>query len=787
MTVSQTYYFTFVSSPTVQIANNVITSGAQNSVAVAGIGNGGWAAAWNDGIAPGDVRARTFDTATVPHASEFPLNTTTANAQIDPAGARLNDGSAVFVFTDKSVDSTGDIRARLISANGAPAGTDFAIVSGSTTADRSPDVAALTDGNYVVVWTRVFSGGDNDIRAQIMNGSGAVGSPIAVQTASHLSTDFASVAGLAGGGFVIVWQEGPLASGNQQVRFQRYSASGTAVDVNSVLIDSAGTTLTDIQVIGLKDGGFAVAYTNNGWAAGGADTDVTLKIYNSDGSPRAGPIKVNQLYTAGDQNNPTLTQLDNGFIVVGWSNASDGWMKVYDWSGVAVTSGETRFDGSAIEPELIALNSGVFVSAWSSSAADGGGDSSIHYGVLELVRDQLGDSANNTIYGDSLHDVMNGAGGDDFLVGGGGNDRMTGGTGIDTVLFGGTASDYHITYDATLKQFTITDRLGAASSAYDDGSDLVDSVEKFGFLANNETIASSAFDGSVNDFNGDNLSDLVWRNDAGATVVWYMNGGTNFGSDSWGSVPANWRVEGTGDFNADGFSDLLWRNDSTGVTQIWNMQAGTIINARSLGVVPANWHVRTIVDFNGDGTTDLLWQNDAGTTQIWNMNSDDTIESTRGLGVIPAVWKFQDTGDFNGDGRPDMIWRHDNGTVQIWNMNDGAIIGTQSLGVMPAAWKLVGTGDFNGDHNTDLVWRNDSGLTQIWDMNGAGNILHANSLGLVPNSWKLEDTGDYNFDGKTDLLWRNDNGATTIWTMNDATITNSYSLGVIPANWHIVA
>ena len=73
------------------------------------------------------------------------------------------------------------------------------------------------------------------------------------------------------------------------------------------------------------------------------------------------------------------------------------------------------------------------------------------------------------------------------------------------------------------------------------------------------------------------------------------------------------------DFNGDGMSDIVWRNDA-GFTQIWNMDDTTILGADSLGEVPTNWNVAATGDFNGDGNADLLWRNDAGVTQIWEMN-----------------------------------------------------------------------------------------------------------------------------------------------------------------------
>ena len=55
-------------------------------------------------------------------------------------------------------------------------------------------------------------------------------------------------------------------------------------------------------------------------------------------------------------------------------------------------------------------------------------------------------------------------------------------------------------------------------------------------------------------------------------------------------MPTDWHIADTGDFNGDGMSDILWRNDA-GVTTIWDMDDGTILAANSLGSIPTNWHI----------------------------------------------------------------------------------------------------------------------------------------------------------------------------------------------------
>ena len=44
---------------------------------------------------------------------------------------------------------------------------------------------------------------------------------------------------------------------------------------------------------------------------------------------------------------------------------------------------------------------------------------------------------------------------------------------------------------------------------------------------------------------------------------------------------SGWKVAGTGDFNGDGVSDILWRNSNTGETHIWKINGSTMTRERS--------------------------------------------------------------------------------------------------------------------------------------------------------------------------------------------------------------
>jgi hypothetical protein len=80
-------------------------------------------------------------------------------------------------------------------------------------------------------------------------------------------------------------------------------------------------------------------------------------------------------------------------------------------------------------------------------------------------------------------------------------------------------------------------------------------------------------------------------------------------------------VQGSGDYNADDNSDVLWRNDS-GQVYVWEMNGlqiqteGSVVHA----AVPNDWHIQASGDFDADGKSDLFWRHDSGQVYLWEMN-----------------------------------------------------------------------------------------------------------------------------------------------------------------------
>jgi hypothetical protein len=256
------------------------------------------------------------------------------------------------------------------------------------------------------------------------------------------------------------------------------------------------------------------------------------------------------------------------------------------------------------------------------------------------------------------------------------------------------------------------------------------------------------------DFNGDGLSDLVWRHDvSGGNVLWYMNGpelvsGT-FTTPATLADPA-WRIVGSNDFNADGKPDILWRHAGVGENVLWYMNGSVLTSGTFL--------------------------------------TPSTLADVR--------WRMAGTGDFNVDGKPDILWRHsESGEIVAWFMN-GSVLQSGTFLTPPAFadpnWETVGTGDFNGDGKTDILWRHALvGQNVAWFLDGTSLVSGAftNPPALADVGWRMAATSDYNGDGRVDIVWRHSgSGQNAMWFMNGVDlISGSLTNPSLPDNgWKIV-
>ncbi|MBD2221761.1 VCBS repeat-containing protein [Calothrix sp. FACHB-1219] len=237
------------------------------------------------------------------------------------------------------------------------------------------------------------------------------------------------------------------------------------------------------------------------------------------------------------------------------------------------------------------------------------------------------------------------------------------------------------------------------------------------------------------DFNGDRISDILFRN--GTNIgVWLVNSNGQLAAATMtGSAPVEWQVQGTGDFNGDGISDILFRNGTN--IGVWLVNSnGQLATATMTGSAPVEWQIQGTGDFNGDGISDILFRN--GTSiGVWLVNSNGQLATATMTGSAPIDWQFQGTGDFNGDGISDILLRNST-SIDAWLVNsNGRITTTTRVGNAPVDWQIQGTGDFNGDRVSGILLRNGTSI-DAWLVNSHAQITTTTRVGNAPVDWQVQ-------------------------------------------------
>jgi hypothetical protein len=273
----------------------------------------------------------------------------------------------------------------------------------------------------------------------------------------------------------------------------------------------------------------------------------------------------------------------------------------------------------------------------------------------------------------------------------------------------------------------------------------------------------------VSDFDGDGVSDLLWRYEGtGENYLWRWAD-----ARSWhecANLPCSppmgfeWSAQAVGDFDGDGNSDVFWRDHASGANEI---RMSSVYRRSIAGVASQAWQVLGAGDFDGDDRSDLFWRHSKnGANYIWRSADASTKQAVPG--VTDQRWEVVGIGDFDGDGQSDLFWRHaGSGRNVVWWEGSGARR-KEVARVSNLAWKVAGVGDFNNDGRDDLAWRNgSSGANTIW-LSANGSTQRA-VRGVTNLAWRIAAVGDYNGDGYSDLMWRNGaTGANVIWRSADA-------------------
>ncbi|KPG00112.1 hypothetical protein IP87_03475, partial [beta proteobacterium AAP121] len=370
---------------------NTTVAGNQVEPAVARVSDGGYVVVWTDqGGADGSswgVYGQRYDSDDNAVGGQFRVNTVTTNAQYEAQITALTGGGWVVTWRSDSQDGSGaGVYGQRYAADGSTAGTEFRVNTGTDQNQYQPSITATADGGFVVAWyddyyTDAGFTEYRDVLFQRYDSNGVVQGVETRANPSGLGTttqNEPSIAGLAGGGFVVIWTDHSADGNGLGVFGQRFSAAGVAEGAAFAVNSYVDSTQSAASVAALKDGGFVVT-----WESAGQDlssTGIYAQRFDATGTKLGAEFRVNTNIN-GQQYEPAVTALESGGWVITWTDTNVGsydvYAQQYDAAGRAV-DGETLVNSyrysTQWQPAVASMADGGFVVTYAGYIATGDGN-----------------------------------------------------------------------------------------------------------------------------------------------------------------------------------------------------------------------------------------------------------------------------------------------------------------------------------------------------------------------------------------------------------------------------
>jgi hypothetical protein len=271
-------------------------------------------------------------------ARDVPVNTAT-NYQSNPALATLTNGNVVVCWSSRgqdAADGLSGIYARLFTPNGTNVSGEFLVNQFTPGNQRTPAVAGLGGGNFVVVWVSELErnsvtsdgqgnagGGYNsvDVYARLFNASGVpVGNEFLVNTTTNICAN-PNVAAASDGTFVIGWSEKDPGNLNNSwdVYTRKFSAAGSGGTVQRMNTQRYGDQWAPkLASVGTD---YLVVWTSMG--QDGSREGVFGQFLNGGSTLAGGEFRVNTTFL-NQQKFPAVGSDGSGRFLVVWSSYSGG-------------------------------------------------------------------------------------------------------------------------------------------------------------------------------------------------------------------------------------------------------------------------------------------------------------------------------------------------------------------------------------------------------------------------------------------------------------------------------
>ncbi len=225
------------------------------------------------------------------------------------ANASSRNGLSVVVWSQKNGATGSDLCAQTYNTDHTPLGGKIQVTAG-TVDDVSPSVSMANNGNWVVSWTRLLSGGDQRVYAKRFSSFGApLGSTLTVATNPGVAIENSSSVACDGkGDFVVAYTRQPRGSSNMDVYASLYLAGGSILDTIAVADNSHFVQQSPAVARSTSSNdGFSIAYA--------IGKNIRMKTYNGGGFQTGNYVIADNGHTNAL---PAVARDDAGDSVVAW-------------------------------------------------------------------------------------------------------------------------------------------------------------------------------------------------------------------------------------------------------------------------------------------------------------------------------------------------------------------------------------------------------------------------------------------------------------------------------------
>jgi hypothetical protein len=313
----------------------------------AAVSTSGGFVVWQDNITDGSgsgISARHVDGTFSGVGGTFRVNVKGTNDQENPHVALLKNGGTAFVWQGGRLGYQHIFGRFMTSSNTWLTTNDVAISAFTNNFQINPALATLNNSNVIVVWAslnQVNSNSLQDVYGQLLSPTGQkVGGEFVINQFVSYNQRTPAVAALKNGGFVVTWvseqQRGaaPVLGTNTtyvtadtvvtpsvDIYARLYQSNGVAAG-NEFLVNSNLNACANPAAAAAADGGFAIAWSmrdqanyTNGW-------DVAARSFSSAGA--GGPVVRLNTYLYGNQYAPQLSSIGREYLAVWTSLGQDG-------------------------------------------------------------------------------------------------------------------------------------------------------------------------------------------------------------------------------------------------------------------------------------------------------------------------------------------------------------------------------------------------------------------------------------------------------------------------------